>query len=327
MRRILIATHGKMASGAKATVELLLGKMADITTIDAYVNPEDNPEEQMEEFFSRTAGEQVVVLSDLQGGSVNQKLLKYTEDPKVILITGFNLAILIQIMMAPDPISLEELGQYIEDSRQELKLVSLAVLQQEETSPPSKIEEKNPVETLEDESTQAPIQSTARIAALRVDDRLIHGQVAMTWTKQLQVQGIVVANDDAAEDPTQKMALKMAAPTGVKVLVKPVQEAIRVLNHPKAAHMRILVLTRTIKDALNVRSHVGEIEFVNIGNVGRFDGIDVSEKTVVTPTIMLTQEELEHLKQLIHLDRKTCMQQVPNDEQKLAEETLKKMGI
>ena len=168
--------------------------------------------------------------------------------------------------------------------------------------------------------------STAKITALRVDDRLIHGQVAMTWTKQLAVQGIVVANDEAANDNTQKMALKMAVPGGIKSLIKPVDEAIRILNNPKASKMRILVLTRTVKDALKVRQSVGEIGFLNVGNTGRFDGIDVSEKLVLTPTIMLTKTEQQALKDLVALDPKTCMQQVPNDEQKLVKDVLDKLN-
>ena len=168
--------------------------------------------------------------------------------------------------------------------------------------------------------------STAKITALRVDDRLIHGQVAMTWTKQLAVQGIVVANDEAANDNTQKMALKMAVPGGIKSLIKPVDEAIRILNNPKASRMRILVLTRTVKDALKIRQSVGEIGFLNVGNTGRFDGIDVSEKLVLTPTIMLTKTEQQALKDLVALDPKTCMQQVPNDEQKLVKDVLDKLN-
>lgn len=335
MRKILIATHGKMASGVKYTAELLLGQMADITTIDAYVNPEDNPEAEMEAFFQKTAGEQVVVLTDLQGGSVNQKLLKYSEDPNVILITGFNLAILIQVMMAPEPITAEDVGRFIEDSRQELKLVSLAAMKQADgtegadTKATARNTEASAPTAVKTAAAIAPSAAapTSKIAALRVDDRLIHGQVAMTWTKQLKVKGILVANDDAAADSTQKMALNMAAPAGIKVLVKPVEEAIRVLNHPKAETMRILVLTRTIQDALLVRSRTREIEFLNIGNVGRFDGIDASEKTVVTPTIMLTTDEIANLKQLIQLDQNTCMQQVPNGERKTAAEILSSMGL
>ena len=165
----------------------------------------------------------------------------------------------------------------------------------------------------------------AQITALRVDDRLIHGQVAMTWTKQLRVDGIVVANDDAAGDPTQKMALQMAVPAGIRVLVKPVREAIRALNYPKASQMRILVLTRTVRDALEVRRNVGEIGFVNVGNVGRFDGIDISQKKVLTPTIMLTQEEIESLEELLELSPDACMQQVPGDEQKLVRDVIGKL--
>ena len=50
MKQILIATHGKMASGIRYTAELIVGKMAEITTIDAYVTPEDNVEKKFEEY-------------------------------------------------------------------------------------------------------------------------------------------------------------------------------------------------------------------------------------------------------------------------------------
>lgn len=147
----------------------------------------------------------------------------------------------------------------------------------------------------------------------------------MTWTKHLKVNGIIVANDDAANDNTQKMALKMAVPSGIKVLIKPVDEVIRVLNYPKASQMRLLVLTRTVKDALRIRRQVGKIEFLNLGNTGRFDGIDISEKTVLTSTIMLTAEEKECLRELAGLDPGVCMQQVPNDEKKFVKDILDKL--
>ena len=139
------------------------------------------------------------------------------------------------------------------------------------------------------------------------------------------MEGIIVANDDAAGDPTQKMALQMAVPAGIRVLVKPVDEAIRMLNYPKASQMRILVLTRTVRDALKVRQNVGEIGFLNVGNVGRFDGIDLSKKKVLTPTIMLTEEETRCLEELIKLAPDTCMQQVPGDEQKLVKDVIGKL--
>ena len=349
MKQILIATHGKMASGIRYTAELIVGKMDEITTIDAYVTPEDNVEKKFEEYFAQHENDRIFVFTDLMGGSVNQKLLGYSQKENVTLITGTNLPVLMQVMMADDDVTEEEIQEFIDDAREELQVVDLGSRKKSasegsaaENNAPAAPNTAQTAENAAQEGTastkksapapkKAPApqsydNSTAKITALRVDDRLIHGQVAMTWTKQLAVQGIVVANDEAANDNTQKMALKMAVPGGIKSLIKPVDEAIRILNNPKASKMRILVLTRTVKDALKVRQNVGEIGFLNVGNTGRFDGIDVSEKLVLTPTIMLTDSEQQALKDLVALDPKTCMQQVPNDEQKLVKDVLDKLN-
>ena len=335
MKQILIATHGKMASGIRYTAELIVGKMAEITTIDAYVTPEDNVEKKFEEYFAQHENDRIFVFTDLMGGSVNQKLLGYSQKENVTLITGTNLPVLMQVMMADDDVTEDEIREFIDDAREELQVVDLGG---EKKSTVEKNAEEDTAQISEGAASyakksapkKAPApqsydNSTAKITALRVDDRLIHGQVAMTWTKKLAVQGIVVANDEAANDNTQKMALKMAVPGGIKSLIKPVDEAIRILNNPKASRMRILVLTRTVKDALKIRQSVGEIGFLNVGNTGRFDGIDVSEKLVLTPTIMLTKAEQQALKELVALDPKACMQQVPNDEQKLVKDILDKL--
>lgn len=316
MKQILIATHGKMASGIRYTAELIVGQSTEITTIDAYVNQEEDIEVQFKDYFKEHENDRIFVFTDLMGGSVNQKLMGYAKAENVTLITGTNLAVLIQIMMADESITDQEIEEYVEAAREELQM--LGVEKTVKASTERVTEEKEISEEENQRKIDAP--SKAKIAALRIDDRLIHGQVAMTWTKQLKVKGIIVANDDAANDDTQKMALKMAVPSGIKVLIKPVEEAIRVLNHPRASEMRILVLTRTVKDALRVRQQVGEIDFLNLGNTGRFDGIDISEKTVLTATVMLTAEEKECLKRLIELDPGICLQQVPNDEKKFVKD-------
>lgn len=321
MKHVLIATHGKMASGIRYTLEMITGEQPEITTIDAYVDAAVDVEKVFDAYFEERKGQRIFVMTDLMGGSVNQKLMQYAaKDKKITLITGINLPLLLQIIFAGEDIDETELKQYVENARQELQIVGL----DEESK-----SEKEMTAVTADAPADVPADeyknSKARILALRIDDRLIHGQVAMTWTRHLRVQGIIVANDDAARDNTQKMALKMAVPDGIKVLIKPVDEVIRVLNYPKSSQMRILVLTRTVKDALRIRQNVGTIEFLNLGNTGRFDGIDVSEKQIITPTIMLTKEELEAAKELAKLDPDFCMQQVPNDEQKPIRDVLGKL--
>ena len=161
------------------------------------------------------------------------------------------------------------------------------------------------------------------IKALRIDERLIHGQVAMAWTRDLGVQGIVVANDEASVNEMQKMTLKMAVPEGIKCIIKSVQESINLLNNPKAANMKILVLTKTVKDALTLYKQVEGIEYVNIGNAGRFTSGDGTERTILCRSVSLTNKELECLKELVELAPDTAMQMVPSDEKKLVSEALK----
>lgn len=160
------------------------------------------------------------------------------------------------------------------------------------------------------------------IKALRVDERLIHGQVAMAWTRDLQIQGIVVADDEAAANEMQKMTLKMAVPDGTKCIIKTMDEAIALLNNPKSAAMRLLVLVKTVKNALRLYREVPGIEYVNIGNAGRFTSGDGTQRTILSRSVSLTPEELECMKELVKLAPGAALQMVPSDEKKLISEVI-----
>ena len=100
MKKFLFATHGTLAAGAKSTLELLIGNVADITCLTAYVNPDDNVDEQLKAYFSEVSDEdQVIVCTDLMGGSVNQKIVPYAQKKNVFLIAGFNLPLLLELAM------------------------------------------------------------------------------------------------------------------------------------------------------------------------------------------------------------------------------------
>lgn len=90
------------------------------------------------------------------------------------------------------------------------------------------------------------------IVQLRVDDRLIHGQVALMWGKELNTKGILVANDHAVQDATQAATLKMACPQGQKLLIRSVADAIKVANDSRGGAMRIFCLTNSVTDALAI---------------------------------------------------------------------------
>lgn len=150
------------------------------------------------------------------------------------------------------------------------------------------------------------------VISIRVDDRLIHGQVALVWSKELHTPGIIVANDAACKNEMQKMTLQMAVPTGIKLLVRSVADSIRILNSPKGKQMRIFVLVNCVKDALALVENVDDIESVNIANVGRFDGVSASEKVSLNGTIMLNKNELECAKKLVTHDLPVYHQLIPS---------------
>lgn len=150
------------------------------------------------------------------------------------------------------------------------------------------------------------------IAQLRVDDRLIHGQVALVWTKELNTPGIVVANDNAANNQMVQMTLKMATPTGKKLLIRSVDDAIKVFNNPKGANMRIFALTNNVKDALKIAQNVNNIEGINVANVGRFAD-NAKDSVQMSSTLMLSKDELEALKELAKIDIPVFNQVVPSN--------------
>lgn len=155
------------------------------------------------------------------------------------------------------------------------------------------------------------------IVEIRVDDRLIHGQVALVWTKKLNAKAIVVANDHASKDNIQQMTLKMATPENVKLAIKSMQDAVQLINNPKAKDMRIFVLVNSICDALFLSENIDDIERINIANVGRFDGVDETEKSKLSSTILLSKSEQVALEQLLASNRKVVHQIVPDNVEKL----------
>lgn len=154
------------------------------------------------------------------------------------------------------------------------------------------------------------------IKALRVDERLVHGQITMLWTKELGINGIVVGNDAVSKDEPQKQILKMAVPDGIKIIIKSVNEIIRLLNDPRTKKMKLLVIVSTVRDAVKVAQKIPHVEYMNIGNVGRMSGhTDLKQ---VAKTVMLTPNEIESLKELIKMYPQTAIQSTPYENKELA---------
>lgn len=132
-----------------------------------------------------------------------------------------------------------------------------------------------------------------KIVLVRVDDRLIHGQVAVGWTRTVGATHIVVANDQVAKDNTQKMLLKMATPVGVKSSILSVADAAAQLAAEKFGNDKVIVLVRDPQSLVGLMEGGFTLDKVNIGNVRMAEGRERLIKEVAA-----TPEEVEAWKKL-----------------------------
>lgn len=122
MLKIFLASHGRLASGMKSSLDILLGNSDHITVYDAYID-ETNVQTKLDEFYGTVSKEDhVILLSDLYGGSVNQVMFLYLDRPNTTLIAGVNLALVLEIAIREE-IGEEELQAIVEQSRSMLKIV------------------------------------------------------------------------------------------------------------------------------------------------------------------------------------------------------------
>ncbi len=125
MLKLFIGSHGAVASGMLSGAEVLLGKQSSITTYDAYVD-DSTLAEAVETFFGSVApGDQVVLVSDLYGGSVNSALSAYLERSDTVLISGANLGLVLALALEPPPIPEARIKELIQQARDQLRLVDL----------------------------------------------------------------------------------------------------------------------------------------------------------------------------------------------------------
>lgn len=152
------------------------------------------------------------------------------------------------------------------------------------------------------------------IKLVRLDERMIHGQVAIKWSRHTGVDRIIVANDEAASNSIIQKSLMMAAPATAKVAIKSVKDSIKLMNDPRAESLKILVIVSNPKDLLEVMENVKGIPMVNIGNYGRIAPKhgDTPRKTYGS-NLYCYDDEVEVLKKVLSFGVETVYQTTPED--------------
>ncbi|GBG96321.1 PTS N-acetylgalactosamine transporter subunit IIB [Lactococcus termiticola] len=143
------------------------------------------------------------------------------------------------------------------------------------------------------------------ILLTRIDNRLIHGQVATQWNSYVGSNLLLVANDDVAQKPQRQALMDMAAPTGVATRYFSIQKTIEVIN--KAADRQLIfIICENPQDVLRLVEGGVPIKKVNIGNMHMAEG-----KRQVAMVIAVDDDDVATFKKLLDLGVELEIQRVP----------------
>ena len=132
------------------------------------------------------------------------------------------------------------------------------------------------------------------IINIRIDDRLIHGQVATMWTNNLGATRIMVINDEVANNDLQKSVLRMAAPSNVSTSIITRETALKNISSGKYEGQKVFIVVKSPLDLLYLVKNGLDIKKINVGNMSSKKNTEV-----VRPSISVTAEEKEAFKELI----------------------------
>lgn len=127
------------------------------------------------------------------------------------------------------------------------------------------------------------------ITAVRIDGRLIHGQVANLWTTKLGVTRIMVIDDQVAASDIEKAGLKLARPAGVDLSVLPEKVAADHINRGGYDSQKVFIVVKRPQILLDLVNDGVKLEAVNVGNMSQTD-----ETTQLTNSINVVQEDVMH---------------------------------
>ncbi|WDF82385.1 PTS sugar transporter subunit IIB [Lacticaseibacillus pabuli] len=146
------------------------------------------------------------------------------------------------------------------------------------------------------------------IKMIRVDNRLLHGQVAVSWTHDLGADAILIANDAVPADPVRKSVMKMAKPEGTKLVIKTIEDAAKALNSGVTDKYKLFIVVESVPDFVRLRKLAPQLDFVDLGGAPTREGTTHYDKAV-----NLTDDEVAQVKQLVADGVDVFVQMVPTD--------------
>ena len=308
---IIIASHGEFAAGIKQTGSMVFGDQ-EKTEVVTFVNG-DTPDGLHQKLLDAIAKfdptDEVLILADLWGGSpFNQSsaILQENPDRKIVLITGLNLPMLLTAYGArlDATATVEKVaGDIIKEAKAGVRVQPESLQPAEEGATAA----AGPARAIPEGTVIG--DGKLKINLVRIDTRLLHGQVATAWTPDSKADRIIVVSDNVAKDTMRKTLIEQAAPPGVHANVVPLQKFVEVAKDPRFGGTHAFLLFETPQDALAiVEACPGLITDINVGSMAHSQG-----KTMLNSVLSANKDDVAAFEKMRDLGVKFNVRKVPSD--------------
>lgn len=305
--KLILASHGDMATGLKNTANMILGNQESLLVCNFY--NEDSLEDyslRFEKIIEAISDDkEILVLVDIWGGTPFNIAYKLKEklNKKINIISGINLPMVIKIISEKDFVQniSEFITEVILESKEEIKTT---------------FELKKEIKKIKKEIKNS---DELGITHIRLDERLIHGQVATLWIGNLGVNRVMVIDDLVVKDEIAKSSLKAAIPSGIKLSILKKDTAIKRLLDGVYKEQRVLILAKNIETIFYLIDKGLPIKSFNLGNFSS-KGEDIQ----ITKSVFLKEEAINRIIELEKKGIKITVQMVPMEEIKTFSEIYRK---
>lgn len=316
---LILASHGEFANGILQSASMIFGEQTNVKAVTLHPSegPEDFRAKVEKAIGSLESKEKILFLVDLWGGTpFNQvnALVREHEDSWAI-VTGMNLPMLIEaygVRMSMD--SAHEIAKTIIGSgRDGIK------------GYPDKVEPKQKSMQSTPKSRTTIPEGTVlgdgkiKYVLARIDTRLLHGQVATSWTKSTGPDRIIVVSDAVAKDTLRKKLIEQAAPPGVQANVVPISKMIQVSKDPRFGNTKAMLLFENPQEALRAIEEGLDIKEINLGSIAHSIG-----KVVVTRAIAMDKSDIDAIEAILKKGVSINVKKLPTDSGENLDALLKK---
>lgn len=157
------------------------------------------------------------------------------------------------------------------------------------------------------------------ISTIRIDDRLIHGQIVTKWIKHADASSILVIDDNSAANPMMKTILSLAVPSGITLHVLSKADAISFIKND-TSRTKTLIIMKNPKEMLSfieLGMDLSNYEVI-LGNMSYDD--KKKDPRRVLDYIFVSEEDVEDLKKLDNKVKCITVKAVPEEKGKTIKE-------